>query len=158
MEAMPSQARLAFLADLRAAEKAVQSSVSAGYGQAQDKTWTGWQMYCRELALDPLLRQAQDPIQLLQVYAERVRDGRYSRSGKSVRSSTVTSSIRHIGQTIALMGAPDPRLTSGGQLDIRLRRQFLFYTKEDPPPSCVQPIPLPIILHVVHTISQDPLS
>jgi len=50
-----------------------------------------------------------------------------------------------MGQAFSTLGSLDPRLTANGKLDIRLSRQLSAYKKEDPPPHCVKPIPLPII-------------
>lgn len=45
-----------------------------------------------------------------------------------------------------MLGAPDPRrLTQGGPIDTRLARQLRGYTKQDPPPARVKPIPVPVL-------------
>ncbi len=54
-----------------------------------------------------------------------------------------------MGQTLALMGHPDPRLQPSGKLDLRLNRQLSAYKKDDPPPHRVKPVPLPVIMHAV---------
>jgi integrase len=49
------------------------------------------------------------------------------------------------------MGSPDPRITSQGKIDFRLKRQLAFYGKQDPPPDRVKPIPVDVIRHIMAT-------
>ena len=46
------------------------------------------------------------------------------------------------------MGAPDPRLNITGKLDFRIQRQLRSYSKDDPPPNRVKPIPAQVLLHL----------
>jgi hypothetical protein len=55
-----------------------------------------------------------------------------------------------MGQTFSTLGCPDPRLQPSGKLDFRLSRQLSSYSKTDPPPARVKPVPLPIITHAAH--------
>jgi hypothetical protein len=50
---------------------------------------------------------------------------------------------------MASLGYQDPRLQQSGKLDLRLHCQLQAYTKEDPLPARVKPIPLQIVQHVV---------
>jgi hypothetical protein len=61
----------------------------------------------------------------------------------------VDDAVRSIGQTFAVVGSPDTRLTPAGKHDFRLRRQFNAYAKVDPSPKRVKPIPFPIQQHVM---------
>jgi hypothetical protein len=61
-----------------------------------------------------------------------------------------------VGQTFAFMGAPDPRLDSKGQIDLRLKRQSRAFSKQDPPSSRVKPIPVSILQKFVSSVYQDP--
>jgi hypothetical protein len=61
----------------------------------------------------------------------------------------VEAALRAVGQTFSTLGYQDPRLQPSGKLDIRLQRQLQAYSKEDPPPARVKPIPLQILQHVV---------
>jgi len=49
------------------------------------------------------------------------------------------------GTDIHHIGNINPRLTPSGKLDLWLSHQLSAYKKEDLPPSCVKPIPFPII-------------
>jgi len=70
----------------------------------------------------------------------------------------VELALRSVGQAIASLGYRDPRLQSSGKLDLRLHRQLQAYTKVDPPPMCVKPIPLQIIQHVILQSNSTPES
>jgi hypothetical protein len=58
--------------------------------------------------------------------------------------------IRAVGQTFASLGCADPRLQASGKLDLRLSRLLSLYKKQDPPPTRVKPVPLPIVVHAAH--------
>ena len=57
------------------------------------------------------------------------------------------TALHAIGQTIALLGPNyhDPRLQPNGKLIFALKWQFQFYKKDDPPPTCVKPLPVDLI-------------
>jgi hypothetical protein len=112
---------------------------------ANDATWQIWVQFCVSLHCDPDLINITDPIPLLQIFAQRYRLGTIAPSGSPVRSRTVEQALRAVGQAFATLGCPDPRLSISGKLDFRLSRQLSAYSKEDPPPTRVKPIPLPVI-------------
>ena len=56
-----------------------------------------------------------------------------------------------MGQTFSSVGAPDPRLTTPGHVDHRLKRMLQAFQKQDPSPHRVKPLPLPIIRHIAAT-------
>jgi hypothetical protein len=60
-----------------------------------------------------------------------------------------------VGQTLALLGAPDPRLDPSGRIDLRLSRQLRSYHRHDPPPQRMQPISLDVLRHVMSSVFQD---
>ena len=55
------------------------------------------------------------------------------------------------------MGAQDPRKTVQGTIDFRLQRQLQCYSREDPPPDRVKPIPFQVFVEVM-TIAQTTAS
>ena len=138
-----------FRRDLVLAQEKVHAGVTAQRSDAADREWDRWTAYCDELGVHPLLEELQDPIPLLQVYGQRYRTGQHSASGHPVRSRTVEDSLRNVGQTFTSLGSDDPRLTRQGQIDFRLRRQLKAYTKEDPPPDRVKPVPRTVIQHIM---------
>ena len=79
----------------------------------------------------------------------RYRSGAIAPHGKPVRSRTVEDALRSVGQTLAMLGPQDPRLNRVGQIDFRLQRQFRSYSKEDPPPDRVRPIPVQLLDYVM---------
>jgi hypothetical protein len=98
--------------------------------------------------VDPYLQDIQDPIALFQVYIQRYRVGTIAPRGKPVRARTVEDSLRAVGQTFAALGAPDPRLDRHGNIDFRIQRQLRGYSRADPPPNRVKPIPIQILRHI----------
>ena len=56
--------------------------------------------------------------------------------------------VRAIGQNFTHMGAKDPRLDAHGNIDFRLARQLQSYSKADPPPSRVKPVPIQVLYNV----------
>jgi hypothetical protein len=86
---------------------------------------------------------------LLQIFAARYRVGTLAPSHNAVKARTVEGALRAIGQTFASLGYKDPRLQSSGRLDFRLHRQLQAYSKHDPPPCRVKPVPLQLLLQVI---------
>jgi hypothetical protein len=62
----------------------------------------------------------------------------------------VEDAIRSVGQMFTRLGATDIRKDAFGDIDFRIYRQFRAYTKEDDPPSRVKPIPIIIIIYILH--------
>jgi hypothetical protein len=144
---------------MRTATTTVQAGVVPSRARAAEKHWERWELFCSELGIDPRLRgeiEADDPIVFLQVFAQRYRDGRLAPSGQPVRSRTVEDAVRAIGQTFALLGASDPRLTASGKQDFRLGRTWTAFGKEDPPPNRVKPLPVAVLHHVMQCAHNAP--
>jgi hypothetical protein len=62
----------------------------------------------------------------------------------------VEDALRAVGQGFARLGTSDPRLTSSGSIDFRLQCQLHGYTRADPPPDRVKPIPISVIIHAAN--------
>jgi len=133
---------------------------SRSRASAAHTTWTVWTHFCSSLGVDPVTLNVPDPIALLQVFAHRYRGGELSPSRTQVRSRTVGDALRAIGQTLAHLGHPDPRLTHTGAIDLRLQRLLAAYKRNDPPPSRVKPIPNQLLRHVCaqHRLTVHPLG
>jgi len=58
--------------------------------------------------------------------------------------------MRAVGQRFASMGTKDIRKNISGGIDIRIQRQLKSYKKDDSPPSRVEPVPITIILYILH--------
>ena len=52
----------------------------------------------------------------------------------------------------------DPRYGVSGKLHVVLRQQYRAYSKDDPPPERVKPIPLQLLRHTVNCLQCDGLS
>ena len=144
-----------FLSHLGAAQTAVQAGVVPSRSTAADAHWLLWHTFCTSLAVDPLLSNIQVPTPFLQVFAHGYRTGEITPSGNQVRSRTVEDVLRSIGQTFLGLGQSDPRLTSQSRMDFRLQRQLASYTKADPPPNRVKPIPISVIRHILALASAN---
>jgi hypothetical protein len=121
---------------------------SRSRANAATTTWDVWSTFCSSLEVDPVTLNVPDPIALIQVFAHRYRRGELSPSRTQVRSRTVGDALRAIGQTLAHLGHPDPRLTHTGALNLRLQRQLAAYKHDDLPLSRVKRIPNHILCHV----------
>ena len=110
------------------------------------------------MALDHLLVAYQDPVPILNTFARDYQTGNIAPGSHGVRSRTVEDAVRSIGQAIAMLGAKNPRMTPTGNLDGRLQLQFRCYSRQDPPPSWVKPIPVQVLrrLACIAEASRDP--
>lgn len=88
-----------------------------------------------DLHIDPYLTQLDDPIPLLQVFVHHYHDGLLAPKGNAVHSCTVEGAFCAVGQMLAALGCPDPRLQPSGKLEFRSSRQLTAYSKQDLPPS-----------------------
>ncbi len=59
-----------------------------------------------------------------------------------------------MGQAFTGVGSPDPRLTESGSTEFRLARQLRGYSRADPPPSRVKPIPISVVYHAANIAQQ----
>ena len=106
---------------------------------------------------DPFLTGVRDKIPLLRVFAIRLRDGRLSRGGKPIRAAHVRDEIFRVAQAFTRVGAPDPRFDCFGKIDSRLSTLYTAWTKMDPAPRRVKPLPLPILHHAAqHAAPTNP--
>ena len=147
-----------FRRDLGTAHETVQAGVSSGRATAASSTWEVWVSFTTELGIDPFLEAIQDKVQVLQVFATRVRDGELSKSKNKIKSRSVEDYLRQVAQTYKLLGKPDPRVTDR-EIDFRISRMYRAYAKQDPPPHRVKPVPVQV-LHRLATVAQhaDPLT
>jgi hypothetical protein len=130
--------------------KKTRLGITAKRAKAADAHWTRWQKFCLEHNIDPFVRHCQYPVAIIQVFAQRYRDGRIAPKGRSVKSGTVEDAVRAVGQAFAQLGGADIRKDAYGEIDFRITRQFKCYKKEDGPPSRVKPVPIIIILFILH--------
>ena len=63
-----------------------------------------------------------------------------------------------MGRAYAGMGAADPRLNAHGDVDFRLTTLFQSWKKDDPPPSRVKPLPLPVVARVWAQAQVEPAT
>jgi hypothetical protein len=147
---VPSEHRDEVRADLGLLRAAFDAGVVPTRARSQDSYWAIWTDFSLAIGADPTLVDVDDPVLLLQLFAQRYRDGRIAPRHNPVKSRTVEDALRAVGQGFARVGTPDPRLTESGKLDFRLLRQLKGYTRADPPPARVKPIPVSVIIHALN--------
>jgi hypothetical protein len=130
----------------------VRAGVVSSLAKAADKTFGVWSTFCHEIGVDPWLQgdaERSDPILFLQAFVHRYRTGSIAPKGKPVRSRAVEDALRSVGQAFAALGTSDSRLNTYDKPDFRLQRQLKAYSKADPPPHRVKPIPVSVIRNVL---------
>ena len=98
--------------------------------------------------MDPFLEAVTDKVPVLQVFSRRIRTGKLSASQRPVKSRQVEEYLRSIGQTFLTMGKSDPRLGLSMKIDHRIQRMLRTYSKQDPPPNRVKPVPVQVLRHI----------
>jgi hypothetical protein len=83
-----------------------------------DTVWDIWVTFCIVLHIDPYLQTVNDAIPLLQVFAHHYRSGTLAPRGAQVHSRMLEGALCSVGQALATLGSPDPRLQPSGKLDI----------------------------------------
>jgi hypothetical protein len=152
LDRMHPQVRNDFLSDLGTVQEAIKAGVATSRATKTTNTWKLWLEFCNTHELDPRFPTNPDPVPYLQVFGQRLRDGRLSPGNRPVRASTVADTIRMVGQTYKQLGTRDIRLDkTTGQLDFRLQRQLKAFEKQDPAPTRVKPIPFQLVHHTVTT-------
>jgi hypothetical protein len=142
--------------ELGAIKAVAAGGISTSRASGADTTWDIWAEFCHSLYCDPFLSAIDDPLPILQIFAARYRVGTLAPSNHAVRSRTVEGALRAVGQAFTALGYPDPRLHPSGRLDFRLHRQLQAYSKADPPPHRVKPVPLQLLLQVVTQCRMTP--
>lgn len=144
----PNEA-VSFRRDFGLAQADVAAGVVSSRAAASVGHWNTWCTYCHKIGVDPTLQEYEDPVPFIQVFMYRYRSGEIAPSRHRVRSRTVEDAVRSVGQTFATVGSPDPRLNYVGKIDFRIQRQLSCYSKQDPPPNRVKPIPVPILMNIL---------
>jgi hypothetical protein len=101
---VPPAKRDAFRTDLSLVQEKTRLGVSAKRAQAVDAHWVRWEKFCLAHNIDPFLKNCDDPVPTIQVFAQRYRDGREAPLHKAVRSGTVEDAVRAVGQAFAQLG------------------------------------------------------
>ena len=138
-----------FRSDLGTATEDVQRGISAGCSAASNTHWDKWVEFTNLLGLDPFLHSIQDKVPILQVFLLRVRTGQLAAQGRQVKSRSAEDYLRSVAQTYLSLGAPDPRADDAGNVDFRIRQMLKAYSKTDPAPNRVKPVPVPVLRRVL---------
>ena len=100
------------------------------------------------MTLYPLLIGCKDPVTILNTFARDYRTGDIAPTSGPVQSCTAEDAVWSIGQALAALGLSDPCYGKDGKIDIRLRFQLIYYTKQDLPPNRVKPVPIRVLQKV----------
>ena len=138
----------------------MQLGVSTGRSSAANTHWSKWVNYTTLLGLDPFLKTVKDKIPVVQVFLRRVRTGQSSALQRPIKSQSAEDYLRSVAQAYLAMGAPDPRLDASGAVDFRITRMLKAYSKQDPPPNRVKPVPVPVLRRImsVANATEDPFA
>jgi len=159
LDTLPTPQRDAFCTDLCAAATATRAGIVPPRALAADQHWALWTIFCRNIQVDPYLSNLDiEPIHLLWVFAIHYHNGSIAPRGRPVQSRTVENALRSVGQTLALLGTPDPRLTALGATDFRLARLLRGFHATDPAPNRVRPIPLKILHKAMELAATSPTA
>ena len=153
MGILPTDARRAAIAVYGAAIRDMSRRVVHSRQRADQTALRSWNTFTAWVGLQPHLPSITDPIPILQMFAHLVRHGILASSGNNIKKRSVEQYLRSVGQTFSSMGAKDPRLDDLGHTDFRLARQLKYYTKNDPPPTRVRPMPLGLLLLLFENFS-----
>ena len=135
--------------DLRRACSAVQttlaSSLSARRTVARDSNFALWSTFRSSCSRTPYFDDTEDPIPWLLLWAARLRSGEASASHRPLRARSVEDAIRAVAQAHTLVGRRDPRCAADNTIDTRISLMLKAYAKEDPAPTRVKPLPVPLL-------------
>jgi hypothetical protein len=98
---VPPEQRDEICADLGLLRVAFDAGIVPSRTRSQDSSWAIWTTFCRALETDPTLADVDDPILLLQLFAQHYRDGRIAPHQNLVRSCTVEDALHTVGQGFA---------------------------------------------------------
>ena len=136
-----------FTRDLASAWRAVDDATVDV--DARATTWRNWRSYLERHQLgDPYLQHLSphERLHVLLAFAAFTRTGALGK-GKQVRTGTVTTALRYVGQTFNLAGYSDPRMANE-HLHLAITRLFRSYTNEDPPPNSQIALPVTVFENI----------
>jgi hypothetical protein len=104
------------LHQLRSDWGAVQAASQKRVIHSAAASWTLWSTFCHSIGVDTEALP-QDPIPILQIFAQRLRTGTLAPGRGTVKSRSVEDTIRGEGQTYAGLGTTNPRVNTPGQVE-----------------------------------------
>jgi len=110
--------------------------VAAKFQRTTDTTWDLWADFCQNLWCDPYLANIH--------YFKCLHT---STAQDAWLPAVLRSALEPWKEPFEPWGRRSPHWDALTPLDLRLSRQLSAYKKEDPPPTRVKPVPLPIITH-----------
>jgi len=140
-----------FAADVRAALQTADSAVIAKTRRARVYVFQDWNEFCVFHNQNPSLCDVVDDearLCFLLVFGLRRRQSRTGPTGQPIRAGTVASALLAVGQGIANLGQPAPRLQASGKPHALLSSFLSALTDEDDPATRAYPANLAIVRRV----------
>ena len=137
-----------FCDSFSASTEDIREGLSVGRSNAPDVHWTKWDYFCARVAFDPLLIAYKYTVPILNAFARDYQKGNIAPNSCAVQYITVEDAVRSIEHEIAMLGDKDPWITATGNINGRLQLQFRCYSRQDPLPSWVKPIPVQVLLRL----------
>jgi hypothetical protein len=124
------------LADLHAAESAMQGAVVEATNAKQALAWTRYKHYLQSIGIinDEFFENfsRHQKHKILSAFCISIREGRLlNKKNKSNKADSVRSAIDHVAQTYKLANRPDPRLDIDNKFAFILQRQLHGYKNLD---------------------------
>ena len=128
------------------------AGLSPKHAADKDSHWKQWQAFVSTFhGVDPYLNCIRPHLHIpfLQVFAHRLRHGTLSTSRRPVQAKRVQAYLRTVAEEIRLgsQWRLDPRYGESATQHLDLAHLHRHYTKEDPPPDKVKPIPIQLLRH-----------
>ena len=142
LDRLPFELKNCYASDFYLADEGYYAGRVAATSKARKSYWDHWNAYVRPLGMDPYLQDAPyiDKVRVLTGFAARVRGGGYGR-GQRVQTSTVSTAVTAVGQTISLACGTNPTKIAGSDKMIPRLQQILDgWRKGDPPTKKQLPV------------------
>ena len=142
LDRLPFELKNCCAVDFYLADEGYYTGQVAATSKARKSYWDHWNAYVRPLGVDPYLQDAPyiDKVRVLTGFAVRVRGGGYGR-GQRVQTSTVSTAVTAVGQTISLACGTNPTKIAGSDKMIPRLQQILDgWCKGDPPTKKQLPV------------------
>ena len=144
MAALPLTSCDELLRDTGLVEEVMQAGISHHRDIASNTYWKLWESFRKQLDLAPYFTLEEYPIPWLQIFCQRVRDGRAAANGQPVQSGTVAVALLFIAQAHTWLGAPDSRhvthsrtLVCGNSVVMPNKIRPLLVSNPSPSQSCI---------------------
>ena len=139
---------LPFQAQYQAARQDMAHGVSASCIQADETTWVKWSEFTSGLGIRFYLSHVQDPVPILQIFSQQVRDGLLGVIIHRTQKWYFDKYICLVEYIFASVGSLNLQMGTMENIDFRICHQLSQYQNNNPTPTHGRPIPFSILLHL----------